>query len=112
MRINAVTKLVGETWVPIDTTLCCPVAELAVHDGNLIAGGLSLPGDVPESYFAGRWTGTEWKKLGTTITGDVFSMRIYNGELIAGGYFSQLNNGKRSFMARWDGKNWKLLDRY
>jgi hypothetical protein len=74
----------GSQWQPLGW-LNERVLSLAVHNGELFAGG-------------NRWTGSYWQSLGVTW---VEALTVYNGELIAGGLFTTAGGVPCNRVARW-----------
>lgn len=72
------------------------VRALAIHDGDLIAGG-------SENTFGNvaRWDGSAWNAMGSGLPGQVYALKVFNDDLYAAGAF----NG----VAHWDGSDWNAL---
>jgi hypothetical protein len=86
------------------------VSSLAVHDGDLVAGGsFTWAGGVFVNNIA-RWDGSEWHPFsgpsGTGTSGSVYALAVYGGDLVAGGWFSQAGGIVVNGIARWDGSGW------
>ncbi|MFO0838187.1 MAG: hypothetical protein U1D55_06635 [Phycisphaerae bacterium] len=80
-----------------------PVRALALHNGDLIAGGgfTQVEGSTPAAGIA-RWDGTRWNAIGAGLGTAVLSLQSVSGLLYAGGSFTtpQLR------VAQWDGSAW------
>src|SRR5690606_41610978 len=83
------------------------VRGLAVHNGELIAGGQFAHAGGVEVNGIARWDGTSWSPLpgpaGVGVSGQVDALAEYGGDLIAGGGFSKAGGEPASGVARWDG---------
>jgi hypothetical protein len=91
------------------------VYALAVHEGELVAGGsFTTAGGAPALGVA-AWDGATWRPLGGGIAGGdpigpaVYALRSWNGDLIAGGYFTTAGGAPASHIARWDGVAWNAM---
>jgi len=95
-------------WHPMGAVMSGPpdivgfwVSALAIHDGNLIAGGrFSTAGGVTANNIA-RWNGSEWHPLVTGMNRRVQTLTVHDGYLIAGGDFTTAGGQTASFTARW-----------
>jgi len=106
-----IAKFNGSSWTPVGnglwhtgntSTIYSGVKCLAIHNGELYAGGsFNLSGSTTLSNIA-KWNGTAWVGVGSGFTSSVFSLCSFNNELYAGGFLSFGNNG----IAKWNGSSW------
>ncbi len=85
------------------------VNELAVYNGDLIAGGDFWSAGGTDANFIARWDGTSWSPLGSGMNHFVYALTVYNDELIAGGFFTTAGGTPANHIAGWDGTNWSPL---
>jgi hypothetical protein len=88
---NGIASWNGAAWSPLGQSVNHIVESLAVHDGELIAGGRfgsvnATPG-VNLTYIA-KWTGTTWTPLNAGMNSWVHALSVVNGNLYAGGIFT------------------------
>lgn len=109
---NNIARWNSSAWLPLGSGLTGSpysfgVAALAVHEGELIAGGrFTDAGGVPVSRIA-RWNGSSWQPMGVGATA-VSALAMYNGDMIAAGGFS-IAGGGTAAVARWDGSDWQAV---
>lgn len=108
---NYIAKYNGTNWSAVGSglwhtgntsTIYSGVKCLAIHNGELYAGGsFNLSGSTSLSNVA-KWNGSGWVAIGAGFTSSVFSLCSFNNELYAGGFLSFGNNG----IAKWNGSSW------
>jgi hypothetical protein len=111
VQANYIAAWDGGSWHTLGSGMSngyqtCKVTALAVHDGNLYAGGLF---DTAGNNFAkniAKWNGTSWSPVGDGINSQVYSLVSYNGNLYAGGNFSIATGGPGNYISKWDGVQW------
>jgi hypothetical protein len=88
------------------------VGDLAVWDGQLVAGGAfwGMEGNYNLRYLA-RWDGSNWSSFSASgndeIDGYVKAIAVYRGELYIGGSFWSIGGKPIEKLARWDGVEWQ-----
>jgi hypothetical protein len=91
----------GAVFTPMANGLPDAVHALALHRGELFAGG---------AFGVARWTGSTWALLpGPTLyfgSPEVFALCSHNGELWVGGVFDQAGLVATRGLARWNGTTW------
>jgi len=108
---------VASTWSELGIGLGTGLGNaLAVHQGDLYAGGTFMSAGGVTALRVARWDGTSWSALGTGanpgLDGDVKALTSFAGDLIVGGQFSTAGNigGSptvlASNIARFDGVEW------
>jgi len=105
----------GSSWAPLGQGLDAPpsvlalgVSALAVHQGELYAGGSFSRSGGRTLRGIARWSGTAWEPLGTGVNGEVLTLLSYGDRLIVGGSFTQAGGNPAPFIAAWDG-SWHPL---
>jgi hypothetical protein len=101
----------GQNWHAMgagidDATSGVSVNALAMHQGQIVAGGTFVTiGNQPTPGVA-IWDGAAWHAVGDTVfSATVNALASLNGDLVAAGnFFGDLSN-----IARWDGAAWKPL---
>jgi hypothetical protein len=94
------------TWSPIGGGISggfIPpgVEALALHNGNIVAGGnFTLAEGEPASRIA-RWNGRQWLPLGKGANSTVWALTEYAGHLHAGGYMTSAGGIPVPYWARW-----------
>jgi hypothetical protein len=109
--LQKVARFDGRSFSPLgstDTLLFGSVEALAIHNGDLIAGG-SFTTLLPRAII--RWDGDEWIGLGDGLDRAVHAIAVYGGEIIAGGDFDFAvgSTTPTRGVARWDGAQWRAL---
>lgn len=97
----------GANWNPLEPFVV-GVNALAVHNGDLIAGGgfNLVNGDTLSTIAA--WDGTTWTPLGSELNkGSVTALTVYAGDLVAAVHVHGVNDS--SFVATWDGNSWRSM---
>ena len=84
------------------------VSVLAVHEGDLIAGGYFASADLTPASSVAGWNGIEWVALGSGTNEEVLALASYGG-LVAGGRFEIAGSLPAGHIARWDGAAWNPL---
>lgn len=92
------------------------VADMLVHDGDLIvAGRFDAAGHELASSIA-KWDGSSWSGFGSDafgrapeFNGGVQALAVYDGSLIAAGRFTEIDGQMLNRIARWDGDGWRPL---
>jgi hypothetical protein len=92
------------------------VRSLAVHEGDLIAGGTFFAATGQGLVNIARWNGVEWSSLGeglgrSFVSSDrVAALAVHNGALIAAGqFFHSGDTAGFGSVARWNGVNWQPI---
>lgn len=106
--VNNIAKWDGTLWTPVGNGIDVymdhfpygAVYSLAVHNGELYAGGYFDSIGVGKNNIV-KWNGTNWSAVGTDIQDRVTCLASYHGELYAGGHFMNLK--------KWDGNKWSAL---
>lgn len=81
-----------------------PVHVLAIHNGNLFAGGDFTT--TAMNRVAKLDNGT-WVPLGTGMDAPVYALVSHDNQLIAGGAFAQAGGVNSDYVAAWDGQQWQ-----
>ncbi|HRP62793.1 MAG TPA: hypothetical protein PK400_05840, partial [Phycisphaerales bacterium] len=98
-----------QQWGPVGAGISGTVYELAVYEGDLIAGGsFTVAGGNAANRIA-RWDGTQWSAMGAGVNSWVLTFAEYEGDLVAGGLFTTSAGQPVSFVAQWDGAIWQPL---
>lgn len=107
---NYIAKWNGVNWSPFGSGMDGRVTALAVHNGELYAGGLfENAGGVPARNIA-KWNGQSWSPVGNGIGGQqVYTLASYNNELYAGGEFRTISGNAGNYIMSWDGTQWKSV---
>jgi hypothetical protein len=104
--MTRVARWNGSAWVNMGAGLTGAtgsVMALAVHNGELYAGGnFGLPGASPAFRYIARWNGSAWVSLGGDMDGEVDALVSSNGKLWAGGSFSHAGTTYAPFLASFD----------
>lgn len=121
VTVNRIARWDGESWsamagpdgVGMGSGFLRTVSALAVHDGDLIAGGqFSEAGGVTVNNVA-RWDGQAWSALstdsGTGVDDWVHALAVHDGDLIVGGRLTTAGGVPAHRVARWDGAGWSAL---
>lgn len=110
--MNHVAFWDGTAWHPIGEGFNGQVNSLAIHNGELYAGG-SFTGPGPSVPFTplngvARWRNGHWEALGQGITSpggggrQVNAMASYNGRLYVGGLFTTAGGAAANNIASFD----------
>ncbi len=118
IRANNIAKWDGNNWSSVGAGIPFGVnndggigyvSSLAIHNGELYAGGnFDTAGGIPANNIA-KWDETNWTSLASGIHGYVTSLSAYKGCLIVGGYFDTIGNVAVNEIAKWNGINWSAL---
>lgn len=107
---NNIARWNGSTsqWASLDSGMTGPAGQvsvnaLAVHAGELIAGGSFITASGGAVNHIARWAGSVWSSMGTGMNADVWALTTYRGELIAGGDFTSADGVSANRIARWTG---------
>jgi hypothetical protein len=96
-----IVRWTGGAYAPMASGLPDVVHALAVHNGELHAGG---------AFGVARWTGSAWVTLpGLTLffgPPEVWALASHQGELWVGGQFDQAGAAAVHGLARWNGTTW------
>ncbi|HYC57748.1 MAG TPA: hypothetical protein VEL28_22675 [Candidatus Binatia bacterium] len=107
---NGVARWDGEQWQPLGNGLedRAIVTTLAIHDGELYAGGQFGRNHEQTKIFrnVARWDGVEWQPLGDGWDYSIYSLASWEGSLFAAGYEEENANGDYSTLWYWDGAEW------
>ncbi len=96
VSIARIARWTGSTWRPLGSGLPSKPFELAVHNGDLIAG----------AQYVKRWNGASWEDISPDpFGGSVSALETYNGDLFIGGNF----HNPSKHIGRWDGSEWSRL---
>ncbi len=85
------------------------IADLAVYNDFLIAGGNFTSAGGTWANRIARWTGSAWQALGEGLNGEVRGLTIFGNDLIVGGQFSTAGGQSAQGVARWDGSQWHSM---
>jgi len=91
------------------------VYALALHDGELYAGGMfwqANAGDPVTARYIARWDGSRWQSVGSGVDNPVLALAAGSGELFAAGFFGRANMAsviRVNHVARWNGRTWSGL---
>jgi hypothetical protein len=117
---NNIAAWDGTSWSVLGsginaTSLTEGIMDLAVYQGNLIAGGVFLDASVEEGDNIVSWDGSFWNHFndgiqGTGVATGVTSLLLFNNNLIAGGSFNRAGTDVSvSNIAIWNGTAWTNL---
>jgi len=88
-----------------------PVLTLAVHNGELIAGGTFERAGGTVVQGIARWNGISWTSMDLGMSWWVRALTVYNGVLVAGGDFGYTGRGQPVWgIAQWNGTSWSDLE--
>lgn len=91
------------------------VYALALHDGELYAGGMfwqANAGEPVAARYIARWDGSRWRTVGSGVDNPVLALAAGAGELFAAGFFGRANMAaiiRVNHVARWNGRTWRGL---
>jgi hypothetical protein len=95
-----VARWTGSAWDAIGAGLDRPVNRLTVHEGQLVAGGLSR--DFPGTFRGvAAWDGATWANVGGGTDSDVRAVASFGGDLLVGGVFTAIGNRASAHLGRW-----------
>ncbi len=104
-----VAKWNGQAWSMITGELDGEVYSLAVHEGQLLAGGDFTSIDAINFNGLARWNGTQWSAFPLWTGKDVIAMAVHGAELYLATQF--LSVGHTEFpLQQWNGSAWKFSD--
>lgn len=115
VEVNNIARWDGQAWSPVGAGFSgssgnnARVLALAVHQGELIAGGGWLPDDHQSTSWIARWNGGIWLPLGEGVDGAVWDLTVMGDDLIAAGTFTNAGGQPARRVARWDGQQWSAL---
>ena len=97
-----------QVWNALDVGLSDRVRALAVHNGELYAGGdFGYAGSARSVVNnIAMWDGTAWHDLGGGMNSSVYALAFIGDTLYAGGSFSQAGGNTAYGLAYWDGSSW------
>ncbi len=98
-------------WMPFDTGMDGSVNAVALHRGQLYAGGgFQTASGVPAARIA-RWDGSQWEPLpgGGLEGGGIFHMVSFRDWLVVAGGFDTAGGVPADGLARWDGAQWSAI---
>lgn len=104
-----VAKWNGLAWSALPGEVDGDVYSLAVHEGQLLAGGNFTSIDAINFNGLARWNGTQWSTFPLWTGKDVIAMAVHGAELYLVTQF--LSVGRTEFpLQQWNGSAWKLSD--
>lgn len=119
VRTNRVARWQDGRWSSLGSGagngMDSPVYALAVHDGELYAGGMfwqANAGEPVEARYIARWDGSRWRPVGSGVDNPVLALAAGSGELFAAGFFGRANLAsfiRVNHVARWNGRTWSGL---
>lgn len=110
-NMNGGTRIMrwdGSDWSSMGGIFTGSVLELAVHNGQLIAGGSFTANDGAPLKRIAFWDGTAWISLGGGLDDQVQALVVHNDTLFAGGRFRNSGDGSTDLerIAYWNGVDW------
>lgn len=103
---RCVARWDGTAWHTMGNIADRPVRALAMHEGQLYAGG-QFTSTGPK---LARWNGTGWSSVGGSgFNQPVRAQASHDGKLYAGGYFSRIGSATCPGVACWDGATWSAV---
>ncbi len=119
VAISRVAQWDGTSWQQMGNGLTGgTVSALAVHNGELYAGGMFTSSGATSTVRVARFDGANWQPLGNNVAGQngvgttaVTAMVSHNGSLFVGGDFTAVTNASGTTttvnrIARWTGSAW------
>lgn len=104
-----VAKWNGQAWSTLPGEPDGDVYSLAVHEGQLLAGGdFTSIGGINLNGLA-RWNGTQWSAFPLWTGSDVIAMAVHGAELYVSTQFLSVGHTKFP-LQQWNGSAWKLSD--
>jgi hypothetical protein len=97
----------GVDWQQLGPSMS--VETLAIHNGEIVAGGVFRIADGGPANHIAHWDGLAWQPFGSGMNDVVKAITTYDGELIAGGFFTTAGGGAVPHLARWNGSAWSSL---
>jgi hypothetical protein len=94
--IKNVARWDGSGWTGLGVGRDGYVRALAVHGGQLYAGGNGLA----------RWDGTDWLNI---ASGTFHVLQTHGGDLYAGGAFTSIGGISAGGISKWNGGSWTSL---
>ncbi len=111
-NVNSVAALASRSWSGLGEGL--PSSNSIIfcmtrHQGDLVAGGVSLDdtGGLATNLF--RWNGGSWSAVAGGLNGKVYAVNSDGTNLFVGGNFTQPGGVPASYLARWDGVQWNAV---
>ncbi len=108
--VQHVARWSSAGWEPFGTVLSPGgIGPLAVHEGDLVAGGTFIAFNGQPANHIVKWNGAAWMPLGTGLsafTSGAGVLQEFQGDLIAAGGFDHAGGQPASRVARWDGSSW------
>ncbi len=101
---NNVARWNGSSWSSMGAGTPGPVFALAMHDGDLLAGGRGTG-----VGFLLRWNGLAWVDVGASPDWHVCEMVPLGTDLYVGGGFTTIGGITANHIARWDGSVWSTF---
>ncbi len=92
----------GSSWVDMGEGLdgsSGGVTALAVHNGELYAGGYFDAFGTPPRFIA-KWNGSSWVTVDNDMNGGVNVLASLNGNLVAGGNFTRAGNSYSPYLTQ------------
>jgi hypothetical protein len=105
----------GKDWSPLGGGFMSGsgvggVSVLAIHNGELIAGGYFTQAGGAAAGNIAKWNGQDWSSMGAGLDAEreswVFSLLSRDGQLFAGGALQRSGKTPLNNVARWDGERW------
>ncbi|MCL4790171.1 MAG: hypothetical protein KJ070_25885 [Verrucomicrobia bacterium] len=110
---RAVWQLKSNAWTKLGSDFKSdgsPVlSALAIHGGQLHAGGNFTNAGGATARNLARWDGAQWNPAGGGTDGEVRAMSSDGTNLFIGGNFATAGTTPAAGVARWDGANWHAL---
>lgn len=97
----------GKEWSALASGREHEVHELAVHGGELYAGGAGSALGSPSAL--ARWDGSQWHEIDVRGCSYVTALHAADGRLFVGGVFTQVEGVEARNVAVWDGAAWSAL---
>lgn len=104
----------GASWSGFDGGIDGQDAQLVVHGGELVIGGLlgnAVGTGAPLGHIA-RWTGVAWQSIASispSFGASALRLAPWDGKVVCGGLFSAVGGTAATNIATWDGVAWSAL---
>ncbi len=104
-----VAKWNGQAWSTLPGEVDGDVYSLAVHEGQLLAGGDFTSIDAINVNGLARWNGTQWSPFPLWTGKDVIAMAVEGAELYVATQFLSVGHTKFP-LQQWNGSAWRFSD--